>query len=311
MTSNYQHLVKPLLPGQSPKGLYAQPCVWMEGKDLEGFNGHFSYGFVKEPGSCHPVGGSLVHPYDECLVFASIDTADFYGLDAEVSIKLGEGLEEYAIKEASVVVVPKGTPHGPITVKRVGKPFAHLVLGLASSHRAEPFLESSRQSKGAASNYGHLVKKLTTAPDRFKGRGNNPLLGPGNFDEIAWLFGDDLEGLNVNFSWGHYSHVGPWYTGVMTSPHTHPKEEALIHVGFDPERPDYFGAETEHGVGGAGETILINKPSVVIAPGGFVHGPGVTHSVEKPFGFLVFCLDGKHDSRYKKDDEGHATAEKR
>jgi len=142
MTSNYQHLVKPLSPRQPPKGLYAQPCVWMEGKDLEGFNGHFSYGFIKEPGVCHPLEGSLIHPYDECLVFTSIDTGNFEGLDAEVSIRLGEEREEHVLKEASVVVIPKGTPHGPVTVKRVGKPFAHLVLGLAPSYRAETIAEA-------------------------------------------------------------------------------------------------------------------------------------------------------------------------
>jgi hypothetical protein len=274
----------------------------MEGKDLEGFNGHFSYGFIKEPGVCHPLEGSLIHPYDECLVFASIDTNDFFGLDAEISVRLGAEQEEHVVTEASVVVIPKGTPHGPITVKRVNRPFAHLVFGLASGYRAEFIPESSKPSGGAGSKYARLVKKLMSAPGRIKDRGVNPLLGPGNFDQIAWLFGDDLEGLNVNFSWGHYSKAGPWYNGVMDSPHTHPESEVLIYVSLDPDKPAYLGAEKVVGIGGTGETIAVREPAVIIASGGLAHGgPSRTNWVEKPFGFSVFCLDGKHDSRYKKD----------
>jgi hypothetical protein len=40
----YAHLVKPLRVQEPPKGLYGGARVWMEGKDLEGFNAHFTYG---------------------------------------------------------------------------------------------------------------------------------------------------------------------------------------------------------------------------------------------------------------------------
>jgi hypothetical protein len=90
---------------------------------------------------------------------------------------------------------------------------------------------------------------------------------------------------------------------MMDAPHTHPEAEVLVWVGFDPEKPEYFGAEIEQGCGRGGETILFSEPTVVIAPGGVVHGPATTNWIEKPFGFMVFCLDGKHESKYKKDGE--------
>lgn len=74
MAKQYRHLVKRLNVNNGPEGLYREPYFWMEGKDLEGFKGQFSYGFIKEPGVCHPLEGSLIHPYDECLVFAGMDT---------------------------------------------------------------------------------------------------------------------------------------------------------------------------------------------------------------------------------------------
>ena len=43
----YSHLVKPLPVREAPAGLYPGPRIWMEGKDLEGFQAHFTYGVFK------------------------------------------------------------------------------------------------------------------------------------------------------------------------------------------------------------------------------------------------------------------------
>src|SRR5208282_4006209 len=92
----YTHLVKPLSVRRPPEGLYGDaPRVWMEGRDLEGFNAHFTYGFIKEPGQCHPNEGALVHPYDECLIFAGLDNKNIHYLGAQIAIGLGEENEEH------------------------------------------------------------------------------------------------------------------------------------------------------------------------------------------------------------------------
>jgi hypothetical protein len=43
----YAHLLKPLVVKNGPAGLYPEPRVWAEGRDWEGFDGNFSYGFFK------------------------------------------------------------------------------------------------------------------------------------------------------------------------------------------------------------------------------------------------------------------------
>jgi hypothetical protein len=91
----YAHLIKPLLVRKGPAGLYPEPRFWMEGKDMEGFNAIFSFGFVKKPSVCHPLEGALVHPYDECLVFAGTDNTNMLYLGGEISIQLGEEGEEH------------------------------------------------------------------------------------------------------------------------------------------------------------------------------------------------------------------------
>jgi hypothetical protein len=310
----YAHLVKPLPVQKGPAGLYAEPLVWMEGKDLEGFNAHFSYGFFKKPGVCHPVEGGLIHPYDECLVFAGFTDGDILRLGAEVSIRLGEEQEEHVFNKPSVVLIPKGTPHGPVTVKRVDKPIVHYTIGLAPEYKATSIPKGSKTAKSTGSKHGHLIKPLITKLEQKRtmtGSGGSPGyadimdsngvlhpsergIGPGNGDQIVWLFGDNLEGMDVNFTWGLYSKCGKWHRGGEA--HTHPEEEILVFVGLDPNDINYLGAELEMGMGKDYERHIFNKPTVVICPQGFPHLPLITRWVDKPYGFFVICLSGEHDS---------------
>jgi hypothetical protein len=301
----YAHLVKPLRVQEPPKGLYGGARVWMEGKDLEGFNAHFTYGFVKEPGPFHPLEGALVHPYDECLIFAGLDNTNIHFLGAEMSICLGVEREEHVFSEPTVVVIPKGTPHGPVLVKRVDKPFVHYGFGLAPEYKAASL---PVKAKGSGSTHAHLVKRLVTHVDPNKvgtGMGYERVvdkdgvlrpadrgIGPGNADQLVWLFGRDLEGMEVNFTWGFYSRCGKWHRAGET--HTHPEEEILIVAGLDPNNIDYLGAEIEMGMGG--ERHVFNKPTVSICPKGFPHLPQITRWVDKPYAFFVINLSGEHDS---------------
>ena len=86
----YSHLIKPMVIKEPPAGLYPESRVWMEAKDLEGFNAHFSYGFIKEPKKIHPIEGALIHPFDECLVFEGTDNTNIRYLGAEISVELGD-----------------------------------------------------------------------------------------------------------------------------------------------------------------------------------------------------------------------------
>lgn len=124
MPKKYGNLIKKLTVKKGPEGLYPEiPMFWMEGKDLEGFASSFAYMMIKEPCVLHPIEGMLVHPYDEVLVFGSLDPKDLLYLGAEISIELGAEKEEYIFNEPTVICIPKGVPHGPVKVRRVTKPF--------------------------------------------------------------------------------------------------------------------------------------------------------------------------------------------
>ena len=92
--------------------------------------------------------------------------------------------------------------------------------------------------------HGHLVRKISyNMKEQWK------TMGPGNADLLWWPKGKELEGKNVNFSFGYYTKIGDWHTRE-TGGHVHPDgDELLIYVGFDPDRPEYLGAEIEHDAG--------------------------------------------------------------
>jgi hypothetical protein len=310
----YENLVKPLKVQQPPAGLYTEPRVWMEGKDLEGFNAHFSYGFIKKRGPFHPMEGAIVHPYDECLIFAGLNHTNIRYLGAEISIGLGEEQEVHKFSKPSVVVIPKGTPHGPVTVNKLEKPIIHYTIGLAPDYKATSVPKLSLKPKSTKSKHKHLVKPLGPGFEPIKAsaaaRAGKPvrgprgqsmrgseqvgLIGPGNADQLVWLYGENLEGMEVNFTWGYYTGCGIWHRGGEA--HTHPEEEILVYVGLDPNDLNFLGAELELGMGKDYERHIFNKPTVAICPKGFPHLPLITRWVDKPYGFFVICLSAEHDS---------------
>ncbi len=303
----YAHLMKPLLVQEGPPGLYPEPLVWMEGKDMEGFSAQFWYEFIKAPRTCHPVEGTIIHPYDECLIFAGNDVGDIRHLGAEISITLGEEREEHTFMDPTVVLIPKGTPHGPVKVSKVERPIVHYGIALAPEYKASIL---PKQAATAGSRHSHLIKRLRTDVSRASdasGMGYTRMIdeygvmhpiqagmGPGNADQLVWLYGNNLEGMDVNFTWGFYSGCGKWHRGGEV--HTHPQEEILVFVGLDPNDINYLGAELEVGMGYEIERHIFNKPTVAICPKGFPHLPVVVRWVDKPYGFIVLNLCGEHDS---------------
>jgi hypothetical protein len=62
------------------------------------------------------------HAGHEILCFVGSNPKDLTEFDAEIEIGMGEEVEKYTITSPSVVSLPPGLVHGPLTFKRVGKP---------------------------------------------------------------------------------------------------------------------------------------------------------------------------------------------
>jgi hypothetical protein len=137
----------------------------------------------------------------------------------------------------------------------------------------------------AKTRYGHLVKKLPVQ----KGTGG------ANAEELIWMVGKNLEGLDLHFALGRYQGTGIWHP--WAGPHVHPADECLLCFGHDTDDPGYFGAELELALGEEQEKHVFSTPSAVVLPAGLPHCPLVTRKVDKPFahGHVVLAPDMEVD----------------
>ena len=323
----HEHLIKPLSiglvnweekqgrPGASVVGPgNAKKEIWLNGRDhLEGLNFNLSWGVHDTLGDWHAGLKPHVHPNPECLFFVGLDTANVNYLGAEIECCLGKEQESYTFNEPTVIVIPAGLPHGPITTKRLFSPrgFGFFAAGLNATSDITWLgaKNPSAESTDSTGKHAHLVKSLKPgvltergklnlsrlAPEQLARReemqketGFKP--GPGNADHLTWMYGKDLGGMNANIAWGFCSQPGIWQRGVDA--HVHPADEILIFLGTDPSNEDYLGAEIEIDLGKEHERYVFNKPSAVVCPADFSHAPIVTRWVDKPFAFILINLAG-------------------
>ena len=126
----YAHLVKKFKVRKGPGGADARQIITMSGGDLEGLNLNFSMGLHSGTGAWHPGKGMLTRPYDSILVFYGHDINDIGYLGAELTIELGKEHEKHTFDVPTVVSLPRGTPHFPITCNRLDKPYSVVEVGL-------------------------------------------------------------------------------------------------------------------------------------------------------------------------------------
>jgi len=285
--TKFGHFLKKLKYEESNGEYMTMPT----GADMEGIDLSFAWGYRRQLGTWGGDGSvGHAHPYSECLLFTGLDYDNPNSFDAEVEICLGEKGEKHVIDSPTLVILPPGLPHCPLTTTKVNKPFGFLALSLSGEHK----MSEMKPTGTPASNgleYEHLVKKLTlNDTKRTKG---------GNADFIAGWSGKDLEGFNLNITWAFHTGLGAWHD---KDPHVHTYDEALLFVGSDPDKPDDLGAELS--IGMEDEVYIMDTPTVVIAPKNVVHCPLITKRVDKPYMFSAICLSTEHDTKWLGEESG-------
>lgn len=137
----------------------------------------------------------------------------------------------------------------------------------------------------ADKKYGYYIKKLAFEKDK------------GNADYLTWPKGADLEGLNVNFSWGYYTKTGELNT-EKSGMHTSPSDTCMVFSGLDYNNPDYLGAELEIVMGEEEEKYIIDTPTVVVIPKELAHSSPVARKVDKTYGILSINLNAESITNY-------------
>jgi hypothetical protein len=99
-------------------GAFYVECVWVLPRPAGTVPGGPSRGVGTE---------SHTHDYDEVIAFFGTDLDDPYDLGAEVELWLGD--EKHIITKSSLVFIPKGLKHCPLTFLRVDRPVFHFTTG--------------------------------------------------------------------------------------------------------------------------------------------------------------------------------------
>jgi hypothetical protein len=73
------------------------------------------------------------HDFHELLCFLGGDPQNINDLGAEVSIKLGDELEEHVFNTAGIISMPPGLKHCPLEVRNVKKPVVFLEVSLTDT----------------------------------------------------------------------------------------------------------------------------------------------------------------------------------
>lgn len=303
MSFKYRRFIKPLILRQGPDGLFPQEekIFWMESKHLEGYPGHFYIGYIKKPLTLHPTNEDkmVVHPYNELLIFAGTNPEDILDLGAEIFITIGEDGEEYSVTKPSVIIVPKGVPHGPVRINSVDSAIINIALADGLEYAAQLKKYCGKPSDNL--KYARFVKQLMTSKSAYEGylregpisideRGVMDLraIGPGESYQILQMHPEDLEGVNISFSWEFLKTTGTWMSPRLA--HVHPEPELLLALSLDPENIYDLGASVEFWFGSEREVYVFDKPVAITIPRAWIpHTPILTQLVKRPFAFMLTC----------------------
>ncbi len=130
----YNYLFHPLKVKKGKGGANAAQQFSAEGKDLAGMPLNFTMGLHNQPGEWFPGKGPQIHSYDEVMVFFGHKTDDLTYLGAEITIAIGKEQEKHTFDVPTVIALPKGTPHFPITCNKVARPYRVMQVGLSAKY---------------------------------------------------------------------------------------------------------------------------------------------------------------------------------
>ena len=210
----------------------------------------------------------------EFLIFLGQNPASPRDFGAEIEISLGEEGEKHIINTSSVVCLPKGLIHGPISLNKMIKPVLFSVIYLAPDYIRKPTsIKPSSSAMQTGSKYSQFILREP------KGKEPRKLIteewGVCINEEILSAIGK----FNCNFNF--LSILGPHV--LPDPPHRHSCGEYLFLIPASYENWPALGGEVEIAIGEEWEKQSVTTAAVICLPKGLQHCPVYMKNVEKPF----------------------------
>jgi hypothetical protein len=108
------------------------PQINIGGSQLNGIPLTMNWSYLSEPMTLvdHP----HTHEFDQVIIFLGGDPTDIRKFGAVIEMYFGEEKEKFVITSSTYICVPKGTVHGPLTVKSVASPVVYMDLPLTGTY---------------------------------------------------------------------------------------------------------------------------------------------------------------------------------
>jgi len=113
---------------------FATRILWMDDNVVPG-SFQMNTAWYKSVPSRDPLFDEHTHDYDELIGFYGCDPEDPYNLNAEIEVTIDGEL--HVIDRSSLIFVPAGIPHMPLSLKRVDKPIFHFSVVMSPEYSGE------------------------------------------------------------------------------------------------------------------------------------------------------------------------------
>jgi uncharacterized RmlC-like cupin family protein len=233
---------------------------------------------------------SRVHDTWELLCFLGGNPENITDLGVEVAVCLGDKKEEHIITSATIVSIPPGLKHCPITVNKYRKPF--VLLRILTTSEYEKSLQSPAGSVGVFDVKG--MKEGSPVTMDGKKYWMNIIRGPFYVEAEPGWTGTSIWAHHNEYKNGTtlgYHCVNSTYQAPFT--HSHNFHELLCFIGGNPEDVTDLGAEVSIRLGDELEEHVFNTATIVSMPPGLKHCPLIIRNVTRPLVFLEVSMTGE------------------
>jgi hypothetical protein len=258
--------------------------VFIQGKQIKGFDLNFILGVYESVGDWAPGWGAHSHPFDELLVFFGY-TPDMNYLGADMEFAMGIEREKHKYSVPTIVAAPKGIPHCPLVTEKVYQPYGHFHIALSGKY-SKTQRHIAQQGETNGKKYSHLFNKMPIKN------------GPGGADarQLATLAGADLQGMNVNLMIGYFDKPGQWENKNGKKAYMHPYDEVMVFFSLDQTDLSHLGAEMTVEIGAEHEQYTFNQPTAIVLPKGTPHGPITCNKAERSYAVMQIGLAAEYKS---------------
>ncbi len=131
-THRFDKYIYPFQPMENDNPNLLGPRAGFRGEEeIEGARVSFMFNIVQK--ECQ-LGDLHMHPNtEEYLFFFGSDIKKFFDFDAVIEVRMGEDpdhMETYTFDKPTVVQIPQGIWHGPVTFRRIGAPINYMPVYL-------------------------------------------------------------------------------------------------------------------------------------------------------------------------------------